>query len=42
MLSLMLTLAKTKRHVADYDLDETIDQLSARQSIVQAQQILAK
>lgn len=41
-LSAMMSHAKTKRHAADYDLNGTIDQLSATQSVAAAQQILAK
>ena len=41
-LSAMINHAKTKRHAADYELSETIDQQSAIQSVTQAQQILSK
>jgi hypothetical protein len=42
MLSAMINHAKTKRHAADYDLSETIDQQSAIQSVTEAQRILSK
>lgn len=38
----MINHAKTKRHAADYDLSVTIDQLTAIQSVTEAQQILSK
>lgn len=42
MLSAMINHAKTKRHAADYDLSETIDQKSAIQSVTDSQRILSK